>query len=135
MGQLLLTHPLLLLFNMAKWNTFKWSDGTKWVDANGAIGGQTALIDRNAHEIALRIIHTFNAPPGSLASLVILSSAFEGGTRSQLLNGYEAFIDRNTNTQRISARITLTTDPLTFSPFSIDRISMLANQRSRVRPT
>lgn len=120
---------------MAKWNTFKWSDGTKWVDANGAYGGRVAVVDRKAHTISLRITHTVDAPPGSLASLVLLTAAIEASTRSQLLDGYEAFIDRNANSQRIAAKITFTSVPTLLTPPAIDRILMLVNQRSRIRPT
>lgn len=142
---------------MALWNTFNWSDGTLWADANGLTSGYTTQIDRSAYHVSLKLTHTNETYPGSLASFVIQSISAEVGVRPQLPDSFEAFIDRNETTQRISARIThtanvgiqLTTeddDPITTEagdplladpaqPFGIDHIHILANPRSRQQPT
>ena len=141
---------------MAKWNTFKWSDGTKWADANGSPDLYTTFIDKKAYRVSLRITHTSTHVPGSLFSLIVHTASLETAPRSQLPSGFEAFIDRNENTQRISARVTntvtveeLTTesgetltdetgDPLIVEfgqAFIIDQIHLLVTPRSRRQPT
>ena len=142
---------------MALWNTFHWSDGTLWADANGLSGGRTAFIDRSGYQVSLKLTHTNDTHPGSLSSLIIQSMSAELGIRPQLPSGYEAFIDRNDNTQRISVRITHTSNPETelateddeviiteddesiiidvTQPLAIDHVHMLVNPRSRSQPT
>lgn len=140
---------------MAKWNTFKWSDGTKWADGAGAPQAFMALVERSFYHLSLRITQV--PPAGSTTAPTILAVSAEVGVRPQLPDQYEAFIDRNEETQRISVRMIqasnatteLTTeggtiittegnDPLildTIVPFTIDRVSILANRRSRRQPT
>lgn len=118
---------------MAKWNTFKWSDGTKWADANGVAALYGTGVDRRGYHISLRLTHTNATYPGSLASLIILTPSIETGARSQLSNGYEAFVDRNANTQRIAIKLTHVGSLST--AFVIDRISLRTNLRSRQQPT
>ena len=143
---------------MAKWSSgWKWSDGTKWASGFAAIQVYTSFIDRLAYHCSLSITQV--APAGSTSAPTIATVSAELGPRAQLPNGYEAFIDRNEETQHISARVMetfdstsvleLTTesgDTLTteagesivlglFAPFTIDVVSILVNQRSRQQPT
>jgi hypothetical protein len=142
---------------MALWNTFTWSDGTLWADANGSSGRYTAEPERSAYRVSLKFTYANDTYPGSLASMVIQALSAEVGTRPQLLDGYVAFIDRNENTQRISVRFNHTAnqdvniyteaddellledgtellmDPA--QPLAIDKIHMLVTPRSRRQPT
>jgi hypothetical protein len=142
---------------MALWGTFNWSDGTLWADAQGESGPATAFIDRSAHRVSLRVTHSDAAWPGSLSSFILQSASAEIGVRPQLPDHYEAFIDRNEESQRISIRVShtageanellteseetiltesgeaLLVDPPT--PFAIDKIHGLIIQRSRRQPS
>jgi hypothetical protein len=142
---------------MALWDTFTWSDGTLWADANGSSGRFTAEPERSAYRVSLKFTHTNDTYPGSLASMVIQALSAEVGTRPQLPSNYEAFIDRNENTQRISVRFshtanqdvvlltegesellletgdTLLIDPA--QPLAVEKIHMLVTPRSRRQPT
>jgi hypothetical protein len=142
---------------MALWNTFHWSDGTLWADANGVSNMFTSAIDRSGYHVSLSITHATAAYPGSLASFVLQSVSAELGVRAQLPTGHEAFIDRNENAQRISVAIRHTANPaidlLTEAgenitteagdnlaadpaqPFVIDQIHGLINSRSKRQPT
>lgn len=142
---------------MSKWNTFTWSDGTKWADANGQSGPRTGEVDRSAYRVSLKVTHTNETWPGSLSSFILQSASAEIGPRPQLPSNYEAFIDRNDNSQRISVRVTQTAGdgvPLFTEggealltegddeiwleglvPFSIDKIHGLILPRSRRQPT
>lgn len=141
---------------MAKWSSgWKWSDGTKWADGLGAPGLFTSFIDRLGYHVSTRITQT--APAGATTAPTILTISLEVGPRAQLPHGFEAFIDRNEQTQRIAPRIHQTQtgtlelateagDSLiteggdtivltTIYPFVIDLLSLLSNQRSRQQPT
>lgn len=142
---------------MALWGTFKWSDGTLWADAYGTSQSYTSFIDRSGYRISMRITQTNQTWPGSLSSFVLQAVAAELGIRPQLPQSFQAFIDRNENTQRISVRVTHTAgeeiDILTESgevlqteggddiildpptPFNIDKIHGLILPRSRRQPT
>lgn len=143
---------------MAKWSSgWKWSDGTKWASGFVAIQVYTSFIDRLLYRGSIFITHV--APAGSTSAPTIATISAELGPRAQLPHGYEAFIDRNEETQHISARVISTYDSTAeteltteggdtllteasesltiglIAPFTIDIVSMLANQRSRVQPT
>ena len=143
---------------MAKWSSgWKWSDGTKWASGFAAIQLFTSLIDRIFYYCSLKITQV--ATSGSTSAPVIASLVAEVGPRTQLPNRYEAFIDRNGMTQRISARVDQTFDTVStielttesgeilitedaesivlglIAGFTIDRIHILANQRSRSQPS
>lgn len=142
---------------MALWGTFTWSDGTLWADANGDSGPHTGFVDRSAYRVSLWITHTDDSWPGSLSSFILQSASAELGIRPQLPSNYEAFIDRNENTQRVSIRISQTANQelelLTESgveiltedaeelymdppiPFTIDKIHGLIIQRSKRQPS
>ena len=141
---------------MAKWSTFKWSDGTKWVGGAGLPALFTSFIDRLAYHISAKITQT--TPVGATTPPTIYTISAEIGPRVQLPDQFEAFIDRNDNTQRVSVSIRkisssndiieLSTEGGDFiiteggdlivleliSPFSVDAIHMLANQRSHLQP-
>ncbi len=143
---------------MALWSSgWKWSDGTKWVDGNARrIQTYSSFIDRSAYFISAKIIATST---GALtAPSAILNLLAEIGVRPQLPSHYEAFIDRNEETQHIAVAITQSfpsgsTDILTTeddislitedseeigveltTPFVINRIHGLLSQRSHVQP-
>lgn len=141
---------------MALWNTFVWSDGTLWADANQPIDTYTTFIDRKGYRVSLRITKTTTSTPAILNEIILHTASLEVGPRSQLPTGYEAFVDRNDNTQRISVRVTntVTTENLTTESsedlltedgenlivefgqaFILDQIHLLVNQRSRRQPT
>lgn len=142
---------------MAKWSSgWKWSDGTNWADGLGVPLLYTCVIDRSIYHLSLKVTHT--AATGSTTAPVIMTMAAEAGVRPQLPDQYEAFIDRNDETQYISVKVFQTFDPtytteltteaeviltteageslgvgLTY-PFAIDHIHMLANRRARHQP-
>ena len=120
---------------MALWSTFKWSDGTKWVDARGSYGEYVSFIDRSARYLSPKVTFTNATTPGSLLSFVLQSLRLEVRRGPQLSAGYEAFIDTTINTQYISPKITHTAGPSDTTPFSIDRIFLLMSRRSRRQPT
>ena len=140
---------------MARWSTFKWSDGTKWADGIGSITPFTAFIDRSSHRLSIRVTQT--TPAGSLAPPAISIISAELGIRAQNIDRYEAFIDRNEHTRWLSIRVEQTgrdtlelltqdDEPITTQndesitllmsdPFTIDVIHSLTKSRSRVQPT
>lgn len=141
---------------MAFWNTFHWSDGTLWSNVSSRPDIFTAPIDRSAHFVSARITMVSSSSGSTTASLVIHTLSLEVNTRSQLPDYYEAFIDRNDNTQRISTMVRHTTgveDLLTETsellttetsetlildePYSfvVNRQHLLMNKRSRIQPT
>lgn len=120
---------------MALWNTFTWSDGTLWADAYGSGSTFTSFIDRLAYWVSVKVTHTNSPSPGSLAALTIQDIRAEVELGAQLPRRFEAVIDRNTNTQRTSVKVQQTSTALTTTAFTIDRIHMLASQRSRNQPT
>ena len=142
---------------MALWGTFLWSDGTLWADARGESGTKTAFIDRSGYRVSVSISHNGSDYPGSLASLIIRTISAEIGQRPQLPSNFEAFIDRNETTQRVSVKVYHTGNPdeplLTEAglellqengdnifinvtqPFAIDKIHGLINPRSKNQPT
>lgn len=140
---------------MAKWSTFKWSDGTKWADGLGVSGVlYTSFIDRTPFRVSLVITHTVAA--GSTAAPSILTMAAEIGPRRQSEVHFFAFIDTTVNTQYVSPRIRFTSGATTEltteagdilitesgdaivveapGPFSLDHIRLIGNQRSRSQP-
>jgi hypothetical protein len=119
---------------MALWNTFDWSDGTLWADAHGSTGPYTAGVERSAYRVSLKITHANDTYPGSLSSFILRAASAEVGVRPQLPSHYEAFIDRNENSQRISVVVRHTADEPT-EPFAIHHIHMLVTTRSRRQPT
>lgn len=142
---------------MSLWNTFNWSDGTLWADANGVTDEYSAEIDRSGYHVSLKFTSTNSTYPGSLANTIIQSISAELGIRPQLPTGAEAFIDRNENAQRISVVIHHTANPeiallteagdeiLTEAgdellidpaqPIVFDKIHGLINARSKRQPT
>ncbi len=117
---------------MALWSTFKWSDGTKWADGYGTPSLRTTFIDRPAFYLSLRITKTYSG--SQLSPPSVLTVSVEAGPRAQFNANYMAFIDRNEETQRISAKITMASGDA-IAAFSIDKVHILVNQRSRVQPS
>jgi hypothetical protein len=118
---------------MALWSTFHWSDGTKWADGYGVTELNTAFIDRSAFYVSVKI--TQSTVGNGLGGPSIFSLSAEVGPRIQTASSYEAFIDVNDNTQRLSLRVAVSLGVDITTPFSIDNIHMLANQRSRSQPS
>ena len=140
---------------MSRWSTFHWSDGTLWSDGEGIPTLFTSFIDQSFYRLSLRITQT--APAGSTTAPRLLSISAETGPRAQLDHSYVAFLDINNNTQHVSVYITQTSGSTsaltteadvelttesdevivveTTTPFEINRIHLLANQRSRTQPT
>lgn len=120
---------------MAKWGTFKWSDGTKWVDAFGVPLKHVAFVDIKYYRLSCVFRYTGVGKPGALSSVIIHSISLETAVESQLPRRWEAIVDVNRNTQRISVKVHFNDENLGTDPFTIDKIHMLANQRSRSQPT
>ena len=120
---------------MALWNTFTWSDGTLWADAYGSGNTFTSFIDRLAYWVSVKVTHTNSPSPGSLAALTIQNLSAEVEPGAQLPRRFEAIIDVNSNTHRASVKVNQTSSGVTTTAFTIDRIHMLASQRSRSQPT
>ena len=141
---------------MAKWSTFKWSDGTKWSDGLGVSGVlYTSFIDRTSFRVSLTVTHT--AVAGTTAAPSILTMAAECEPRRGVSElHFYSFIDTTVNTQYVSPRLHFT-HSATFSlateaddvliteagdvivvgssqPFSVDHVRLIGNQRSRSQP-
>lgn len=142
---------------MAKWSAgWKWSDGTKWADGLGVPLLFTSFIDRSIYRLSLKVTHTVAA--GSTTAPVVMTMMAEAGVRPQLPDRYEAFIDRNEETQYISAKVFQTFDSSYVTelateggdtlatevseslmvglvyPFAVDRVHILASRRAKQQP-
>lgn len=139
---------------MSRWSTFHWSDGTLWSDGEGVPTLFTSFIDQLFYRLSLKVTQT--APSGSTTSPTILIISAEVGARAQIDHAHVAFLDINNNTQHISVQVRqssgatteLTTEDdqvLTTEsdveiivenpdPFTLEKIHLLANRRSRSQP-